>query len=354
MIRSREALLVVCLVSGCNFVFGVDETKLANRNPRTLVFDNAASATDLLDLRVLVQLNPARIEYDQVTDPTTQLRFHDPVSEQDLPFEIDHWESGGDSALWLLVPRIPARSTDTVIEMHFGAAAAGTETPAAVWPGYAFVVHGGSRGFASSVGAYTARPDGATLTAGVVGNSLTFTADAHEVEFGGTEAMLSGWPTFSLDYWIYPTNNQYGEILAKDGPINIPRLEPWPAAPYPPLPSVVYHQIDMNFAGCETQHLNTLLPVAAWSHIAWAYDGQALWLYRNGAIDNVGGCNAPAPLPSSSSPLRLGAANNTFRGKLDEVRIGMTYRDADWIRAQYLSMTGVLVRFPEPGELTSR
>jgi len=51
------------------------------------VFDNRASTRDLVDFPVVVRLDPTRIDSDQVIDPGTDLRFHDPTTDTDLPFD---------------------------------------------------------------------------------------------------------------------------------------------------------------------------------------------------------------------------------------------------------------------------
>lgn len=83
--------LVFCAttLAGCDLVFGLETPA------HDFVFDNAAGRTDLVDLPVLIPLEPASFSYATVEDPTTDLQFVDPSSGDELPYEVNVWDPEG-------------------------------------------------------------------------------------------------------------------------------------------------------------------------------------------------------------------------------------------------------------------
>ena len=68
-------------------------------------------------------------------------------------------------------------------------------------------------------------------------------------------------------------------------------------------------------------------------------------IYLNGSLEDTQ--NAGAPLASTGS-LTVGApvtGGIPFPGKVEEVRVSNVARSADWIKAQYLSMTNAFIAY---------
>jgi hypothetical protein len=334
-------------LGACNFVYGLDGTRLANGSPRALVFDNSASGTDLVDFQLLVAPDGS-FDFTDVTDPERNIRFVDPRTEVDLPFEIERWDPSGGSLFWVRVPRITARSTTDHIEMHFGATVAGTRDPD-VWRDYDLVVHAPRDGIvASAVGTYTGRGTAPiTATSGAVGDAI---AMPNTITFESSGALLNGWDKYTLEFWIYAdyatipalVQNtppiQMG-VLDRGGSINLGRLIQYQ------IPDILRMQIDTHYDAGDL-YLSSFVQLQRWLYIVFTFDGQAQWVYRDGAFAAVDGYASGAKLIAGANLLRLGAGvSNTMKGGIDELRLSRVGRNDDWVNAQYLSMTGRFITY---------
>ena len=122
-----------------------------------LRFDNTAQAEDLIDFPVLVVLDVDRVDYGDFENGTggdgSDIRFVDTDTEQQLAHEIELWNTGGKSYIWVKVPRIDGGVSSDSIHMYYGNPTAGAvQDPGAVWSEYELVYH-----FSNAVG--TTVPD---------------------------------------------------------------------------------------------------------------------------------------------------------------------------------------------------
>ena len=98
-----------------------------------LTFDNLAQAETLTDFPVLVILNSSNIDYAQTKDDGSDLRFF-AADGTPLAYEIEQWNEGGDSSVWVRVPQITGNSNSDSIWMYYGnAAAEPAKNAAGVW-----------------------------------------------------------------------------------------------------------------------------------------------------------------------------------------------------------------------------
>ena len=98
-----------------------------------LTFDNSAQSETLTDFPVLIVLNAGNIDYTQTNDDGSDLRFF-AADGTELAYEIEQWNEGGDSSVWVRVPQITAGSSTDSIWMYYGNASAESgENPAGVW-----------------------------------------------------------------------------------------------------------------------------------------------------------------------------------------------------------------------------
>lgn len=331
----------LAVLGACNFVYGLDETRLREGSPRTLYFDNSASTTDLVDFPVMV-VPDATFDLGDVTDPTTQIRFVDDRGAS-LPFEIERWDPGGETVLWVRVPRIRAGRTDDRIEMQFGAEVTGTEDAATVWSSYDLVAHRAAVDgtIPESTGRSVGRGTGIAPRDGVIGDAIGLPADA---TFENSGALFDGWPTFTLELWVYA---DYGSSnLGGSEPVFLDRRRAITNGRLfegMGIPGILTLQIDCVFALGGGVTINTYLQLKRWSHVVYTYDGSALYLYLNGGFADIRAI--ASSLVAGPSPLSIGHATRSMTGMIDELRVSRGYRTPDWVNAQHLSMSRRFVTF---------
>jgi glucose/arabinose dehydrogenase len=97
-----------------------------------LHIDNGAQIEDLLFFPVLIRLHAGRIDYADVAADGADLRFIDAGGSM-MPHEIESWDPGGDSLVWVGVPFIGGGSS-TGIWMYYGnASAPDAQDATSVW-----------------------------------------------------------------------------------------------------------------------------------------------------------------------------------------------------------------------------
>lgn len=332
-------------------MFGIDDIVLQSSNPRTLVFQNSESTVDLIDFPVLVSLDATRIAYGDVTNAATDLRFHDPVTDLDLPFDVDTWNPRGESAVWVRIPRLHAASTTDSILMFYGADARGLASSRDVWRGYQLVLHGSPSDFHNAAGtAYSGVDSGITAIDGPIGSAYGLHGGGeHTITLADSGALFNGWQQFTLELWMYVDIASAEQLtfeprfLDKGPALSLGRLFKAPG-----LEGFVDFQIDLGLTS-NTVTAPQIVPLKRWFHFVYAYDGQNLWLYRNGIYIDVMHFMSPQALVADANPVVLGATSDALPGGLDEIRFSSTYHDPDWVFAQELSMTRQLVHFVTPG-----
>lgn len=351
---SYRLLVASVALAGCNFVYGLDKTKLKDQSPRVLTFDNRAAATDLVEFPVLVVIE--RTSELEITDPTTELRFEDTDTGADLPFEIERWVPGGESSVWVRVPTIAAGSTTDSILMHFGNEEdfGTTQGPnaAAVWNGYGLVAHGTvADGVVPDVTAngYPGR-GAASVEPGVIGDAIGL---GGLVTFENSTPLFDGWPQFTLELWLYAdyptasvTAGSEPSVLGRGGALDLGRVYQPRNQSVPTLPEhILRFQIDTRFDGLDElgepngAYQNVDFTIRRWTYVTFTYDGQSQYVYVNGEFAGRTSFTSPNPLRTGAGTFHLGNSNNTMVGMVDEVRVAPAYRDPYWVHAQYLSMT---------------
>ncbi len=351
MTTARVILLAIA-AGGCAQVFQIGEVSPPGEVPSYLVFDNSASPVPLASFPVRVTLDRTTIDYAAAADPTTALRFHDPHADIDLPFEVERWAPGGSSDVWVLVPEIAAQSRTDYIEMYVDSATPSTAT-GSVWSDYELVAHVDTDLHDSAGGDNDGMLSGATLGSGAIGGGLHLHDDASDSRaiFGSTPKLIDSWGEFSLELWLYadypdtlcagseePHLLDLEQVGAATPAINSGRLicpQRIPSAP--PFVQIDTHTTTHDFFD------HVYLPVREWTYLIQSYDGQSLWMYRNGDFASVEAAPRPGPTVPSGGSLEIGAFGQAMAGGVDEVRVSRHHRSIDWAYAQYRVQTGRFV-----------
>ena len=280
---------------------------------------------------------------DFLSPPWDDLRFAADDKTTPLDFEVESWNPGGLSYVWV---RIPELTNNTLIHALWGKGgviAPPCATNGSVWSnGFAGVWH-----LAETSGPATDstsnRNDGVLSAAGVtqgtagpVDGDYTFANRYSGYLTCGTNASLNvGHATWEA--WAYPTNNsQYFNILGKGY-------------------SAAYWFGFMQSTGKIRLHCGgpahdsaSAVALNRWVHVMSTWDGQNVRHYINGRQDNaIAETAAPKFNPTKATRIAADYSDGTgssaaltyyFPGPLDEVRLSAVPRSSNWVWACYMNM----------------
>jgi hypothetical protein len=227
------------------------------------------------------------------------------------------------------------------------------QNPAAVWGAYRAVYHLNPRGVGAvddSAGGTTGTAHGATGADGRIGRAFQFNGTDQYLDLGAGRSTLSGVAGATAEAWIQP-GTLVNDGIALGISVN--------ASTSSRLQFRVSTALVPN-AGARTADTGTLLQLdgtavsaGAWTHVVMAFDfaGDAISIYQNGAqaatTTGLGFADATPGTTSDVSVIGVDedTATNWWLGRIDEVRVAGAPLGADWVSAQYASMTDALVSF---------
>ena len=346
-----------------------------------ITFPGYKGATTLTDFPVLVRLSAARnkFDYSKCAVNGYDLRFSDAEGNL-LSHEIDTWNNGGESLVWV---KVPVFNADTVITAHYGLTSGQPPavTASDVWSaGYVGVWHLGDSGNQTQADSTANHLDflchnkdvgNVDLSAsGTVGGAVGFNKGPSRR--GGlyqtdTDGKLSGFSEFTIEGWIYPTNVAPQSASLNDAILaNRPDTTQGPWHIYATrgskngLPNMTMRTEEQSAASIQTE-----MPVAAapvlneWSAFAFSWEsiGGSYNAYINGeskvnttttvrtpvvkstdAFVILGNESANTPYVTWASTYYL-QKQFAFPGYIDEVRISNVKRSSDWIKATHDCVT---------------
>ena len=317
----------------------------------TFTVTGYSGSTTLENFPVLVRLadnSPVAFTYDDCAANGSDIRFKDAEGNL-IPHEIDTWTTSGESLIWVGVPVVTNGASFT---MYYGV---GTpdESATGLWSSYVGVWHmkEASDTVADATGnGLTATPMGNTAnsvaTTGVIGNARQTATSAakgylsipnyNSFELGGT---------FTMSGWVKLTGcTAYPRLFSRKA--NYTDANGW--------------EIEMNngslvnfaargannpsYSGTFSTALNT-----AWSHIVLVYSGTTLTVYQNGAQVKTGTINAATDNGLSLSIGCDSDGSETYaQGAFDECRLLGAAASADWVKAEYDTMTSAAFLTADP------
>jgi len=322
-----------------------------------LTIDNSASTENLVDFPLMVKLTPARFDYSHSQPDGDDIRFVDADDSKALNFEVDTWDSGGDSWFWVQVPQIDAASNTDYIWMYYGSPTVGNgENAEVVWEnGYVAVYHMNNKpGDATKIldstanhnhgtkGAGAAAP---TEVAGSVGMAQSFDGgDAIAVASNASlkPAQLSIVALVSITNW---TAESLETIVSKGAvattgtgydlisPNNLAEM------------SASVYQSD----GARKRATGDWIPRDANpSCYGMTADGVNVQCYRNGTAAGAAVAYDGTILHNNNA-LYIGkyylGASYYLRGPICELRLSSVARTAEWIEAENLALTDALLTY---------
>jgi hypothetical protein len=312
----------------------------ASRFATTISFPGYNRAATLTNIPLLVVLNTNihGFGYTQFYAPNAgDLRFTMADGSANLNYEIEAWNPGGDSRVWV---RVPLLSSNTAIRATWGNTVA-TNPPAsttngATWSeGYVGVWHLNDTGAAdSTVGGHDAAFNDATVTNGIVTSAAAYNGSSQmtQVPWHGDFNLaahfeVQGW--FRLAAADKPASGSFRTLTSREIAADFNNRNWWLAL-----------RSDgrlwwKSSPGIDTTN-STDLANGAWHHFAAVHDGSAAWLYVDGVQAVVDA--TPGVVSTPTTDVFFGSEDGTPRyhkGPLDEMRVSNVPRSSNWVWAVY-------------------
>ena len=325
-----------------------------------LVFDNSGQTEGLIDFPVLITLNSGIIDYGKTQDNGEDIRFYDGNTGAELNYEIEEWDEGGDSSVWVKVPQINSASNTDFIWMYYdNPAASDAQNAAGVWnTNYVGVWHLGESGSgvadeyldSSGYGNHGQGGSGdgtktpAQTTSGRIGNAQDFDgANSPEdyIDLGNSATLapssitVSAWAKSEGSGDIQTWQDIVGSQDFNNGGYLLDLTPEATGVQWRTHSSGTHDDVAANVTTSE------------WHLYTGTFTGSTLRLYVDGILQNT---DSSAAMDASSRGVAIGddsvfGGNGEFDGLIDEVRISKTARSSNWIAAQHLSMTNAFITY---------
>jgi uncharacterized repeat protein (TIGR01451 family) len=336
-----------------------------------LTFTNTAQSEALLGFPVLVVLDSSRIDYALTRDSGEDLRFLDADGVTVLPHEIERWDESGTSYVWVRIPRIEAACNTDYIWLYYGNPnAEDGQDPASVFTDtYRMVYHldedpatTGGVISDSTANEFHGANRGSLNAAGMIANAQEFDGSGQYVDLGTDLPVLNSVAEATLSAWIKPYSvDRDGDILGLSRHSGGSSMANSRA-------SIVQRQANLHVTARSRNDDNDFhdipttsdpLSASRWHYAVGVinYSQDSVAIYIDGVTQPTTGTidftNLVTPDTNSSNSAIGSNDNGTnpyFDGGIDEVRVAAVARSADWIAAQYLSMTDDFIAYGIPEE----
>ena len=272
-----------------------------------------------------------------------------------LPLEIETWNPGGRSVVWV---KVPSLSDATTVTLSWGDASAATADASGMWPDSMAILH-----FGDTPGLNSAHGD----VLSPVGNAATIASGRAPVGDGALFDRTADYRTLdaaSADYWPVSTNQMTISFWLKSDKLtkandqtylcqwgqftNKARSEAYQMA----ILLNWYSNAGVSFfissaGGNDGTHYSgsisppqiTLPNDGHWHHVAYAIDGETCTAYLDGKVFGTGAASnfSMTAWGQEGGYLSVGGTRNFLHpldGMMDEFRFERVCRSAEWIRAE--------------------
>jgi hypothetical protein len=330
---------------------------------KRLSFDNTAQSENLTNFPVMVKLDLTNFDYAKANPDASDLRFIDSDAVTELTYHIEEWNSLGESNIWVNVTRIDGNSNSDYIWMYYNNPAATNSVD--VWGTYdsEFVGVWHLNDSVGSVMDSTSNGHNGTALGGVdrsftgmVDGAYDFEGDDDYIDFGNTpQLMITG--DITLEAWINIDTDPatYDYAIMQLGDSGEAEAENWLYL-LVLTPGGVGLDVDIGheYGGGidEKRTYDANLQLDNWYYLVATRDVSVNeWrLFIDGVQFDTPFVYGNGPSGGDLGNLMVcmdwfNAAWRFTDGTMDELRISSIPRSADWISAQYLSMTDDFITF---------
>ncbi len=314
-------------------------------------YDRPATLTNFV---LLVKLGAAITNFnyaDFAGDNACDLGFSDASGSVELPYEIEEWDTNGESLVWVQVPELV--DSNTLIWAYWDNDAC-TEAPpyttnGAVWPADCLGVWhlgrtaGGAEDLRDSTSnRYDLADNGTDNATGLIGYSQDFQSGSDYVIDSDGEAYLNGLTAFTISVWLKSdVVNVDRSIFAGRGSDDDHLGVRYDKAGASGGGSQVYKMGFRTTTKGKTQwETASNVQTTEWQYMAFTWEsGGTPVFYLDGATvsythngGNIGGAI------TGCNKLQFGEGNKAnWDGRMDEARVSGTARSADWIWACWMN-----------------
>lgn len=348
-----------CIEGRCTTASDAAPEPTGFRFRRRLAFDNRERGT-VAGFPVLVALDPGVFDYGGAADGGADLRFFD-VDQAPLPHEIEIWNPGGVSFVWVRVPEITGNSDQDHIWLYYGHSTPPAPAGDDVWSAYQVVDHLGASVDDSAALMLDGVESGTEVIAGRIGQGRRFNGTSDHVRLGPDPPVLRGVRGMTLEAWVSPAGSTASDadqvvvaVTAHQADFSRAQIKIDPTGSV----RAVFRTQDSGMPNA-VYTLDTPLPMNEWTWVVASVDltegkirislegGQQVGATTTANLD---------PMTVDTSPDQVlisldETGGEWYAGALDELRIAGAAMSEDWLAVQYASMTGALVTFDPPEEL---
>jgi len=335
-------------------VSAVDLSQWSLKMPLTI--SGYTRSAVLTNFPVLVTLNSGISGFhysDFQSGSNADLRFTDATQTNELNYEVDQWDTTGNSYVWVQIPRL---TNNTSIRMFWGKA--GVATPAyatngAAWSAnYLSVYHLNRNGSAIDLRNAAGNTNnlvnggGATsVSGGRIGYGAKFDGGTNDTHYltvpnyvgfptAGNPYTVSAWvnmtvtnPAWRVLLGVNETNSAKGISLRDNATVT--------------LCANTYNSVD-NFLFADSPY-----STGQWYYVSMRFDGTKEHLYINGVPQGGGSGTSVTQNYSGAVELDLAREYSTRGGGVscftvkcmqDEVRVSTVARSTNWVWAEWMTM----------------
>ena len=314
-----------------------------------LTLDNAGLTENLTNFPVLVCLNSSTIDYSQTQDNGEDIRFVDGDGTV-LAHEIEEWDEAGTSCVWVKVPQIDAAPAVDYIWMYYGNPGAPDGQDAEnVWDTQFQGVWHLNRSSGDVLDSTSNDNDGTNVgsTRGVSGridSAFDFDGANDYINVGDVGSNSS--TAITVEAWIYHHAIGDERIICKSTGTDVSD-HIFSLGVDHQTNRVVRARLgtDGTGGGTSSHDSDSFVHEAnRWEYVAftWNSSDTMIRFYSNGQPEGTASRDGDSII-DSTQVVTIASVNTAdgryFDGLIDEPRISSTARSAEWIEAQYKSMT---------------